>query len=141
MKYFSLKRYFYMSMGYLGGFTCTLAFVIVGVAADIEALKMASAIIMPICIFVLLIPGAYYLYCYFNCKKKADSLPRRRGTVCNWELGFFTRYYASVSVVSDGKEYQTSQYLSYEYARELVGQEVEYCIIDEDILFIFEVIS
>ena len=141
MKYFSLKKYFNISMGYLGGFTCILAFVILSVVADIEALKMASAIVMPICVFLLLLPGAYYLYCYFNCKKKADSLPHLRGTVCNWELGFFTRYYASVSVISDGKEYQTSQYLSYEYARELVGQEIEYCIIDDDILFIFEVIS
>ena len=95
---------------------------------------------MPICIFALLIPGGYYLYRFFSCKKKADGQPRLRGTVCNWELGEFTRYYASVLVVSDGKEYKTSNYLSAEYAKELVGREIEYCIIDET-LFIFEIIE
>ena len=128
-------------MGYLGGFAFILALVIFGAVADIESVKMASAIVMPLCIFLLLLPGAYYLYYFFRCKKKADSLPRLRGTVCNWELGFFSRYNASVSVILDGKEYSTSYYISYEYARELVGKEIEYCVIDDDILFIFEVID
>ena len=141
MKYFSLKKYLGISIGNLCGFACILAFVIFGMVEGVESLKIAAAIIMPICSFLLLLPGAYYLYLYFKCKKKADSLPRLRGTVCNWELGVFSRYYASVSVMQDGKEYSTSHYLSCEYARELVGQEIEYCIIDDDILFIFEIIS
>ena len=138
MKYFSLKRYFSMSMGYLAGFTFILASVIICSIADVESVKLASAIVIPICAFALLLPGAYYLYRFFSCKKKAEGLPRLRGAVCNWELGAFTRYYASVSVISDGQEYSTSHYISYEYARELVGREIEYCIID-DILFIFSV--
>lgn len=127
-------------MGYLGGFILSMGFVILCFAAEIKSAQVACAIIVPICVFALLFPGAYYLYRFFRCKKKADSLPRLRGTVCNWELGEFTRYYASVIVVSDGKEYQTSNYLSAGYAKELVGREIEYCIID-DVLFIYEVIE
>ena len=141
MKYYSLIKYRNTIFMYLFEFICVIPLGVLGAALDNEALSTAFAIVLPLCIFIFLIPCLYYTYCFLNCRKKADTLPRLRGTVCNWEAGF-ARYRASVSVITENEmEVSSAQYFGYEEARELVGKEVEYCVIDEEILFIFEVIS
>ena len=134
----SLHKYLISSLKWLASFLFILIFCFVLWFADVLSTSMLLLITVAIDGLFVFLPFAYYFAMFLIYKRKSKSYTPKEGKISNWEEGFF-RYTASVIVCIDDNEYQSSAYFTPCEAKELVGKDITYALID-DTLFIYNIL-
>lgn len=142
-----MKKHYYSTSAYLKRIALHLSvfFLIAAMVLPFAIADPRNAVILIIPLLfafaALFLPAIYYIFCSVSAVKSIPNCEIKEGVVTNWYHSAFQRGSGCIAVKEGDREYTSSEIFSYDTASELVGKQIRYVIIDDDLVFILAVLS
>ena len=134
LKYYSARRHWGAGCAYFG---VVILFFLLGLIGGALNQQISVGLSLGI-VFggAFLVVSCVHFHKALTAGREAEKMPPCAGTVFNWEAR--SHFTGAIIVNHEGKEFSSPGFFTHEEAKEAVGKEICYCILN-DTLFIMEI--